>query len=104
MTRRAAKIDTNQPLIVEALRKAGYHVVDTHELGDGFPDILAVTKSGVNVLIEIKSPGGKLTAKEHTFHRTFPGALGIAFSVDEALDIMQWFERGYLAREAEIPF
>jgi Holliday junction resolvase len=104
VTRRAAKVDANQPAIVEALREAGYQVVDVHGVGFGFPDILAVTKSGINVLIEIKSPGGKLNQRELDFHQSFRGALGIAFSADEAISIMQWFERGYVARKDEIAF
>ena len=99
-----SKSDANQPAIVEALRKAGYFVVDTHSMRHGFPDILAVTKSGINVLIEIKSPGGRMTDDEEAFHAAFPGALGIVYSVDEALQLMQWFERGYVARKNEIAF
>lgn len=102
---RAKKIDANQPEIVDALRKAGYTVIDTHALGNGFPDLLAVTHNGVNVLIEVKSPGEKLTGKyEPEFHETFPGALGIAYSAEQALEIMRWYEMGYVQREREIPF
>ena len=56
--RRAARIDVNQPDIVEALRKAGATVQPLHTVGKGCPDLL-VGWRGLNLLIEVKN--GKLS-------------------------------------------
>jgi hypothetical protein len=37
--RRAAKIDANQPELVKELRKLGFSIAFTFQLGKGFPDI-----------------------------------------------------------------
>jgi len=52
----AAKSDSNQPAIVEALRAAGYAVDLTHRLGGGFPDIIAWSKTipAIAVPMEVK--------------------------------------------------
>ena len=62
----AKKVDPNQAEIVEALRKAGAHVYDTHELGRGFPD-LAVSFMAQWHLVEVKMPGGALTVPQLHF-------------------------------------
>ena len=52
--RRAAKIDANQPAIVEALRSvAGVSVCSLAGLGDGVPDLL-VGARGLSYLCEVK--------------------------------------------------
>ncbi len=56
--RRAARIDVNQPDIVDALRKAGATVQPLHTVGKGCPDLL-VGWRGLNLLIEVKN--GKLS-------------------------------------------
>lgn len=38
--RRDARVDENQPIIVEALRAAGASVVHLHQIGHGVPDLL----------------------------------------------------------------
>lgn len=83
----AAKIDVNQPEIVDALRKAGCTVQHLHMVGSGCPDIL-VGHMGKNYLIEIKSGGGKLTKHEKAFHTTWMGQVSIARNADEALAII----------------
>ena len=40
---RAAKVDYNHIDIRDWLRKCGVFVIDTHRLGDGFPDLVAWT-------------------------------------------------------------
>lgn len=51
---RIAKVDKNQPEIVEALRKVGAHVLHTHQLKKAF-DIL-VGYEGKLFIMEIKDP------------------------------------------------
>jgi|GEM_PF-5567154 len=51
--RRSARIDRNQPEIVEALRKLGASVQPLHTAHDGIPDLL-VGYQGRNFLLEVK--------------------------------------------------
>jgi hypothetical protein len=80
---RAARIDANQPEIVAALRAVGAKVQCLQAVGQGFPDILALF-CGEIYLLEIKAPGGKLTADERRWHDAW-GCAAVVRSVDEAL-------------------
>jgi hypothetical protein len=100
--RRAAKIDRNQPEIVDALRRAGASVVHLHQVGGGCPDILAGIprccqrcglESDYNYLIEIKDgeripSERRLSADEQTFFDNWRGQVEIATSIEEALRIV----------------
>lgn len=90
--RRAAKVDTNQPAIVQALREVGATVEPTHMLGRGFPDIV-VGFRGVNYLIEIKdgekSPSKRrLTSDEKEWHLAWNGTVDIVESVEDAYEVL----------------
>ena len=92
MPRYAARVDANQPEIVEALRGVGATVAHLHTLGNGVPDICAGYR-GVNYLIEIKDgrkppSRQKLTKDEAAFFGDWRGQVAIASSVDEALAII----------------
>ena len=98
MKRRAAKVDANQPQLVDQLRKAGYSVAITSQVGNGFPDIVVGFErpSGerVNVLVEIKDatkpPSAKrLTADEKAFHQKWQGRVVVVESVEEALEVLR---------------
>ena len=67
--RRASRVDGNQGDIERALSAAGYKVVDTSSLGSGYPDLVAVDKTGRTYLIEVKRDDGneKFTKKEVDF-------------------------------------
>ena len=80
----AAKVDTNQPEIVDALRKAGATVQHLHTVGHGCPDILVCFR-GVLSLMEIKSGRGKLTIDEQIWHASWGGHVAIVRSIEEAL-------------------
>lgn len=98
MPRRAAKIDLAQPAIVQALRKAGYTVAITSQLGDGYPDLhVAKTRQ---VLMEIKTPTSMrwvstkegdrsrvelLSDDELEFHNRWPCYIPIVFDSIEAI-------------------
>lgn len=88
--RRAARIDTNQPEIVQALRAIGASVAPTHMIGRGFPDIV-VGFRGLNFLIEIKDgskPPSKrqLTPDEQEWHEAWQGKVVVVETVDEAYE------------------
>jgi hypothetical protein len=78
----AAKRDMNEKRIVEALRMVpGVTVV--HLNAPGLPDLL-VGRNGVNYLMEIKTPRGKLTEPEQDFFERWNGQCAVVRSVDDA--------------------
>lgn len=85
--RRAARIDNNQSEIIERLRAIGCSVIPLHTIGRGCPDLL-IGYEGVNILIEVKSEKGKLTADQVEFHSRWRGAIAVARSADEAIAIV----------------
>lgn len=92
--RRAAKVDSNHPAIVKALRDAGCGVLDLSAVGKGCPDLLVhaptYPECRFPVLLEIKdgakpASARKLTKAQVKFHRTWKGWIFTVTSVDEAL-------------------
>lgn len=67
--RRAARTDSTHKSIKEHLRASGYRVFDTAKFGDGFPDLVVVTKTGrVAIFFENKAEGeGEVTRDECKF-------------------------------------
>ena len=91
--RRAARIDENQPEVVETFEKMGASVLHTHQLGQGAPDIVIGYKNK-NVLIEIKDskkPPSKrrLTPDEEKFHKLWKGDIRVVESADDAANIIR---------------
>ena len=85
-----AKVDDNQPEIVNQLRSIpGVTVWNTHQLGKGFPDIIVGYK-GVNYLFEIKNRHGKLLIplSEQEFYDNWQGQTEIVYDLDEILEVM----------------
>jgi hypothetical protein len=86
--RRASRVDTNQPEIVDALRKAGCAVVHTHMLGKDVPDLMVAHEG--NTWLEIKMPGEGLTPGQREWHawwQSHGGQAGVAHTVDEAFEV-----------------
>lgn len=83
--RLAAKRDTNERAIVDALRGVGASVV---QLSDkGVPDLL-VGFRGETLLMEVKGKRGKLTADQVEWHDGWRGQVAVVRSVDEALAVI----------------
>ena len=87
MKRRAARVDANQPQVVNELRHMGVSVAHTHQLGNGFPDLVCA-KWGVNLLVELKDPSQppshqRLTPDEHRFLDGWRGPILIARTSEE---------------------
>lgn len=87
--RRAAKIDRNQPEIVEVLRKVGASVQPIHVIGKGCPDIL-VGFRGVNYVFEIKDGAlfpseRKLTSDEEDWFKKWNGDVRVVETVEDVL-------------------
>jgi len=93
--KRAARIDDNQPEIVEALRQIGCSVQPLHGVGSGVPDLL-VGVAGVNILLEVKDGNKapsqqKLTKQQETWHALWSGQTAIVRSAEEAIASVQSF-------------
>lgn len=82
--RRAAKIDLAQPDIIDYLRRFGWGVSLTNAVGDDFPD--AVVACGrFTALVEIKSPGRKLTLGQQDFIQAWPGVVIVGRTPEQTL-------------------
>jgi hypothetical protein len=81
-----AKIDTNQPEIVAALRAAGASVTHTHMVGGGCPD-LVVGYRAVTYLLEVKPLGKatRLTNAERLWFEEWRGHAAIVTTPEDAL-------------------
>ena len=95
--RRAAKVDANQPLIVEAFESYGCSVCHLHGVGKGCPDLLVAHRNWPlpgNLLVEVKDgekppSARKLTLPQEHFHQTWRGRIEIVESVDDVQRIME---------------
>lgn len=95
MPRLAARKDANHVEIVRTLTATGLHVTDLAQVGNGVPDLLVTGYSRnadavLALLVEVKTPKGKLTDAEAKFFEKYPddGPLIIARSAD---DVLRWF-------------
>lgn len=89
-TRYGRRKDKNHNEVRDALRAAGYHVIETYT-GFGVPDLQACTKHHpipYPVYIEVKQPGEKLTPLELEFFDSYPGIVVSVESGQEAVEIM----------------
>jgi hypothetical protein len=97
--RRAARRDGNHAVIVERFRALGCSVIETDQVGDGFPDTV-VGCLGVNHLVEIKDPATRygrqgLNKNQTLFDATWRGArVWLVCSVEEATVVVQNWRRG----------
>lgn len=91
----AAKIDANQPKIVEALRRCGWTVEVLSAVGKGVPDIMvgAISKKQgrVNILLEIKDGSRipseqKLTPAQEEWHSKWRGQVHVVNSPEQAIE------------------
>lgn len=85
LTYHPRRVDSNQAAIVEALCKAGCSVQSLCIVGHGVPDLL-VGRAGENWLLEVKSPGGKLTAVEAEWLENWRGRTAVVCTIEDALE------------------
>ena len=95
--RRAARIDVNQPDIVDELRKAGATVQPLHGVGKGCPDLL-VGWRGLNVLMEVKDGQKPPSARELTpdqvkWSTEWRGIVHVVTSPAEAIGLLTILRR-----------
>lgn len=85
---RHGRRDNNQRAVAKALMDVGATVVDTADMGDGFPD-LVVGYKGVTVMFEVKGPQGRLTEHQVAFQGAWRGGpLFVVRSPQEARDAL----------------
>lgn len=87
-----ARVDANQKEIVNILRRCGYSVAITSQLGKGFPDLVVGTHK-LNFLFEIKDGSKpksqqKLTKDEEKFKESWRGNYYVITSADDAINII----------------
>lgn len=82
--RLAAKIDSTQDAIVDALFARGYKIQSLARVGMGAPDLLILTPAGNWRVIEVKSPGGKLTPAQVRWMQHY-GRVPVVETVEAAL-------------------
>lgn len=86
--RYAKRTDTNHAEVRDNLRALGFDVLDLSKAGQGVPDLL-VSRNGQGVLVEVKSPGGKLTAEQEEFIAAMSDRVIV---VETAAEVFNWFE------------
>lgn len=100
--RRAAKVDDNQPEIVQALRKLGCSVQLLHAVGAGCPDLL-VGWQGNSFLIEVKDGNKPPSARKKTdaqviWHDAWRGSpVAVVCNIREALEAIGIPFRGIIS-------
>jgi hypothetical protein len=82
--RRAAKIDTVQPAIVEALKKIGATVQSLGQVGSGCPDLLVGYMGRSNILLEVKTGNEQPNAGQLAWHQKWAGQVSVVRSAEEA--------------------
>ncbi|MEM7125004.1 MAG: VRR-NUC domain-containing protein [Chloroflexota bacterium] len=88
MPRTKAKTDENQSKIVEELRDKGVSITCTHQMGRGFPDLVAGW-NGMTFLFEVKTKNGRLTSAQTEFIAAWKGQVDVISSSEDALAIMK---------------
>lgn len=95
--RRAARTDSNQTQIVQALRRAGATVISLADQGSGVPDLL-IGFAGKTALMEVKD-GSKppsertLTPMQLLFHAQWRGGtLAVVNDIEGALRVLKVME------------
>lgn len=83
--RRAAKVDSTQVAIVDALRRIGCYVLHLHQLGGGVPDLLVWGRNRF-MLMEVKTPGEKINKAQAEFIATCPGEVHVVQSAEQAVN------------------
>ena len=89
---RKHRADAAQAEIVQAIRRIGWHVRVTSQVGNDFPDLICAgyvpTKGFRTVLLEVKSAGEALSKGQEQFAATWPGERHTVHSAAEAMEAL----------------
>ena len=91
MSRRAARIDTNQREIVQLFRDLGWTVQHLHAVGAGCPDLVVggvLDGVRVNLLVEVKSGKGKLRDVQVEWHDGWRGQVCVVRTPEDVLELI----------------
>lgn len=91
--RRAAKIDRNQPEIVEIFERYGFSVQRAQAMGSGFPDLI-LGYGGRNYLVEVKDwqkkpSERKLNDLQREWHAAWKGQVCVVEAIDDAIKLAE---------------
>jgi hypothetical protein len=95
--RYVANRDGNHKEITQALEKIGCSVYDASAVGGSFPD-LVVGKHGITMLIEVKTPKGRLKEGQEKWHSEWKGHTCIVRSPMEAVEAVQHHVKAHQSR------
>ena len=97
--RQNARVDNTHAEIRDVFRKEyRFSWLDLHTVGHGCPDGILGCPPGVNILVECKSPRGKLSDNQVIFHTNWQGPIVVLKSADEA----RQFAASLLERSGEL--
>ena len=82
------RVDKNHGIVRDGLLAAGYYVIDLSGVGSDIPDLLAVSKADMPVLLEVKTEGEYPTEGQVSFLWNYPGPASIVFDIEDALEVM----------------
>lgn len=85
------RADATQPEMVQWLEQQGHLVQDLHAVGEGCPDLLVGTTWGELVLVEVKTPAGRLEQSQQAWLWRWRG---LPCCVPRSLaELRAWMER-----------
>jgi hypothetical protein len=84
----ARKVDANHAAIVDAARQCGCDVLDIHQLGHGYPD-LVIFRGQRAWMVEIKEGKGRLTEDERSFSATLKTDVHVVRTIADVLTLIQ---------------
>lgn len=99
----AKRVDHNQSIIVEALRRVGCSVQILAGVGFGCPDLLCGFHEK-NILFECKNlegRGDRLTPAERDWIKSWKGQIAIIFTVEQALAVIEDVDYEYAANQSK---
>ena len=83
----AKRVDKFQPEMCQYLRRRGASVHVLSSVGAGLPDLL-VGWHGRNLLVELKSPKGRLTLAQRKWIAEWRGQVAVVKSVEELEELL----------------
>lgn len=86
--RTAARVDANHAQIVQAFRAMGCSVLSLAQVGKGCPDLVIGTH-GINLLVEVKTPKGKLTNDQSAFIAGWKGGYDVVRTTEDVANLLQ---------------
>ncbi len=88
MNKLRCRVDGNQTAIIKALRAERCTVLSLSTVGKGCPDLL-VGVAGLNILLEVKLPKGKLRGSQEAFRLRWNGQCATVTSAEDAVKMVQ---------------